>query len=183
MENAHLPDSWHDLYVMLGTSSAALIGLLFVATSLHLDQIIKNPVYATRSRHNTYILVFTLIESIIVLTPQPINWAGVELVVTNLGLLWLPVRNVYNFLIKSPESGRTGGWSIYRALTFIASFLLGILGGILLIGRATAGLYAITLAYAMLLTNIALNAWRILIGIGQLDEAAKQNRQEQSGSN
>jgi hypothetical protein len=26
--------AWHDLYVMLGTSSAALVGLLFVATSL-----------------------------------------------------------------------------------------------------------------------------------------------------
>jgi len=33
-EGAALVDAWHDLYVMLGTSSAALIGLLFVATSI-----------------------------------------------------------------------------------------------------------------------------------------------------
>jgi hypothetical protein len=35
MASAHLSDNWHDLYVMLGTSTAALIGLLFVAISLH----------------------------------------------------------------------------------------------------------------------------------------------------
>jgi hypothetical protein len=34
-ESAHLIDAWHDFYVMLGTSSPALVGLLFVATSLH----------------------------------------------------------------------------------------------------------------------------------------------------
>ena len=41
MENAHLPEAWRDLYVMLGTSSAALIGLLYVVTSLHLDEIVS----------------------------------------------------------------------------------------------------------------------------------------------
>ena len=33
-ESVDLIDAWHDLYVMLGTSSAALIGLLFIATSI-----------------------------------------------------------------------------------------------------------------------------------------------------
>jgi hypothetical protein len=37
MEQTHSPELWRDLYVMLGTSSAGLLGLLFVATSFHLD--------------------------------------------------------------------------------------------------------------------------------------------------
>ena len=45
-ESAHLIDAWHDLYVMLGTSSAALIGLLFIATSIHLDEVVSNPRFA-----------------------------------------------------------------------------------------------------------------------------------------
>jgi hypothetical protein len=32
MENAYQPEAWHNLYVMLGGSTAALTGLLFVAT-------------------------------------------------------------------------------------------------------------------------------------------------------
>src|SRR5262245_12941643 len=32
-ESPDLIEAWHDLYVMLGASSAALMGLLFVATS------------------------------------------------------------------------------------------------------------------------------------------------------
>ena len=38
METVHQLEGWRDLYVMLGTSAAALIGLLFVATSLHLTK-------------------------------------------------------------------------------------------------------------------------------------------------
>jgi hypothetical protein len=33
MENAYQPALWHDFFVVLGSSSAALIGLLFIATS------------------------------------------------------------------------------------------------------------------------------------------------------
>ena len=52
MESAYQPELWRDLYVMLGTSSAALIGLLFVVTSLHLNEVMNKPVFrANRSAH------------------------------------------------------------------------------------------------------------------------------------
>jgi hypothetical protein len=35
MEYAYQAELWRDMFVVLGTSSAALIGLLFIATSLH----------------------------------------------------------------------------------------------------------------------------------------------------
>ena len=35
--------AWHDLYVMLGSSTAALIGLLFVAVSIHLGEALHPP--------------------------------------------------------------------------------------------------------------------------------------------
>ena len=51
MGNVHQPELWRDLYVMLGTSSAALIGLLLVVTSLHLDEIVnKADIYYFRPR-------------------------------------------------------------------------------------------------------------------------------------
>jgi hypothetical protein len=45
IESVDLIATWQNLYVMLGTSSAALIGLLFVATLLHLGEIVSSPVF------------------------------------------------------------------------------------------------------------------------------------------
>jgi hypothetical protein len=48
-----LPASWNELYLMLETSSAALIGLLFVAMSLHLAEIANEEIYRLRAQYTT----------------------------------------------------------------------------------------------------------------------------------
>ena len=53
MENAYQPELWHDFFVVLGSSSAALIGLLFIATSLHLGEIVNDPILRSYSRAPT----------------------------------------------------------------------------------------------------------------------------------
>src|SRR5260370_4072027 len=47
-----MPDisSWHDYFVMVGGGSAALTGLIFVAMTLHLEEITTNPVHRHRAR-------------------------------------------------------------------------------------------------------------------------------------
>ena len=65
--------AWHDLYVMLGTSSAALIGLLFVATSLHLGEVVSNPGFRVRSYNQTVYLLTLVVEAVLILVPQPVT--------------------------------------------------------------------------------------------------------------
>ena len=166
MENAFLPEHWRDLYVMLGTSSAALIGLLFVATSLHLDQIVNNTVFRTRSRNVTIHLVVTLVQAAAILTPQPITILGAELVAANLCGLWLPLSFTYKVFIKSRDTGRQGGYSIYRAMNYIAGYLVGIAGGAALIEQSNWGLYLVTVAYVNFLVGAIWNAWAIMLGVG-----------------
>ena len=67
-----LSGSSHELYLMLGTSSAALVGLLFVATSLHLAEIANEDLYRLRAQYTTLILLSTLLVAIAVLMPQPL---------------------------------------------------------------------------------------------------------------
>ena len=69
MEHDYRPELWHDLYVMLGSSSAALIGLLFVATSLHLKEIVNNRIFRLRTRINYIYLIITVVEAALILTP------------------------------------------------------------------------------------------------------------------
>jgi hypothetical protein len=42
--------SWHDYFLMVGGGSAALTGLVFVAMTLHLEEITQNPVHRHRAR-------------------------------------------------------------------------------------------------------------------------------------
>ena len=41
---------WHDYFVMVGGGAAALTGLVFVAMTLHLREIIEHPVHRHRAR-------------------------------------------------------------------------------------------------------------------------------------
>ena len=41
---------WHDYFMTVGAGAAALTGLVFVAMTLHLDEIITNPVHRHRAR-------------------------------------------------------------------------------------------------------------------------------------
>jgi hypothetical protein len=172
MEIGHQLESWRDLYVMLGTSSAALLGLLYVVTSLHLDEIVRNSVYRMRARSNSLYLIITLIEAALILTPQPILTLGFVLIIDNLFGLLVNVKNTYQIL-KNRDISLRGGMTLYRAATFMAGFLLGIAGGACLIAGLFAGLYLVTASYVTLLVGVALNAWAIMLGVGQTEQTDK----------
>lgn len=167
MDSAHQIEQWRDLYVMLGTSSAALIGLLFVVMSLHLDAIVKNPVFHTRAHNITLHLLTTLVEAALILTPQPTAILGAELVALNLFGLQLPLRFVYAYFYKNPEIGNRGNYSIYRGCINIGAYVFGIAGGASLILHSNWGLYLVTFSYVAFLVSGVLNAWTIMFGIAQ----------------
>jgi hypothetical protein len=173
METAYQPELWHDLYVMLGTSSAALLGLLFVVTSLHLDEIVNNPGYRVRARTNSIFLIITLVEAAVILTPQPMAVLGLALAAINLFGWSFPVRNSYRYYYKERELGKRGGMALYRAAIFHGAYLLGVAGGVCLINLSNWGLYLVTASYVTLLASVSLNAWSIMLGVGQDEMTAK----------
>jgi len=97
MENPHHPELWQNVFVVLGSSSAALIGLLFIATSLQVKEIVNNPVFYGRAFNHTRFLLIILVEALLVLIPQPMFVLGAELVAINVLGLWLPLSFVYFF--------------------------------------------------------------------------------------
>jgi hypothetical protein len=166
-------ESWHDLYVMLGTSAAALLGLLFVATSLHVEEIASDLVFERRARSNTLHLTFALAEAAAILTPQPLVTLGGLLTAMNAVWVLVPLRNVYLFFYKSPETGRRGGWVVWRAAAFISAFALGVAGGAIVLAQSIWGLYLVTTGYVLVLVTVALNSWSIMMGIGRMEKAAE----------
>lgn len=174
MENAYQPELWHDFFVVLGSSSAALIGLLFIATSLHLGEIVNDPILRRRAFNNTLFLLMAFVSALLVLIPQPMPILGAELVAINLLGLWPELRFVYIFFKNREDYHRSGG-AIHRAVTFIVGFLLGIAGGATLIGHRNWGIYLVATSCVIVLGRVVLSAWAIMVGVGQLEKVTKAN--------
>ncbi len=176
MENAYQPELWRDLYVMLGTSSAALVGLLFIVTSFHLDEIVNNPAFRLRARYNTIFLLTTLVDAGVVLAPQPMIILGIELIAINLYGLSIPLSNFYRIFYKNKKQAHRGGFSVYRAITYALAYLIGITGGAVLIEQRQWGLFLLAVSYFTLLITVVMNYWSIMLGVGQTEKTTKANR-------
>jgi hypothetical protein len=173
MANGYQPELWRDLYVMLGTSVGALIGLLFIVTSLHLDEIMSNALYRVRARNNMYYLLIMLGQAALILTPQPMTFLGAELFVISALLLLFHLRNLYLFQYKDKERGKRAGISPSNAIRYITSDLIGIAGAACLFNGLIWGLYLVSASYFIFLVAVILNAWTIMFGVGQTEKITK----------
>jgi hypothetical protein len=173
MENAYHPELWQNVFVVMGSSSVALIGLLFIATSLHLDEIIDNPYFRGRAYNNTRYLLIIFVEAVLILFPQPMHILGAELISVNLFGLWFPFKNFHTYFTNK-KNYLSGGLSIYRGLVFIVVFLLGLAGGTALINHLYWGIYPVATSCAILLVTIVLNAWSIMVGVGQTEKRTRK---------
>src|SRR5262245_35320619 len=114
MENAGPLRVWHDLYVMLGTSSAALIGLIFVATSLHFGDVVHNRAFRIRAYHATLYLLTLLVEAVLILVPQPVPVLGAQLCALNLFGIWIPLSTARRYYLRDKAASHRGGLAISR---------------------------------------------------------------------
>src|SRR5256885_9858065 len=86
------PAAWQNFYIMIGTANAAITGLLFVALSLHIKQILAHAIYKPRAIVVLVILTTQIVISAIVLAPQPRDLMGWEILILNVFFLVLNVR-------------------------------------------------------------------------------------------
>ncbi|HZD90832.1 MAG TPA: hypothetical protein VE224_12070, partial [Pseudolabrys sp.] len=88
--------------------------------------------------------------------------------------LWLPLTNIYTFFYKNKLISRGGAWTIHRAVRYTVGFLFGIVGGAAMVESAVWSMYLATASYVVLLIAVVLNAWAIMVGIGQTDKRRGQ---------
>jgi hypothetical protein len=179
MESADPIRAWHDLYVMLGTSSAALVGLIFVAASLHLGDIVRNPAFRIRAYHATLYLLTLLVEAVLVLVPQPVPVLGAQLGVLNLVGLWVPLSTAYRYYYKDRVACHRAGITTARTVTYSVAYLLGIFGAVTLFESPHWGIYLVTASYMTLLVTVVLGTWAVALGIGETEGPEKTDNRPQ----
>ena len=65
-----LVQSWHDFYLVAGTASATLVGLLFVSLSLHLRAVLARPEVRGLARSTLANFALVLLVALVLVIPQ-----------------------------------------------------------------------------------------------------------------
>jgi len=153
------PAAWQNFYIMIGTANAAITGLLFVALSLHIKQILAHPVYKPRAIVVLVILTTQIVISAIVLAPQPRDLMGWEILILNVFFLVLNVRYRAPARITAGSALTIGIRVIY--LLAAVSLITGVGGGFYILG----GILTLTVVRSIS------NCWTLLTAV-ESDSAA-----------
>jgi modulator of FtsH protease len=153
------PQAWRDFFTVAGTAGAALLGLVLVAISLHVEKVEGHPLLRNRARGSLQTLGLILVLSLAALVPQiTALWFGVVTLVVEaagLGLL------IWGLWIANRQAGRLplGVWlrSVPNAL-----ILLTIAAGISLTLGKGPGIYLMAPQFILVLPAMLFSVWSLL---------------------
>jgi hypothetical protein len=158
--------AWHDLFMLFGTASATLIGLLFVATSVGSSFFSQSRHLGLRSFLSPSVVLFAcvLVASLIVLCPLH-NWGALGLLIGSDGLLGL----VYALIVlrRMIRHGMTAtiDWEdrIFYAALPAVGYAIVIGAGATLSLRMELGCDILAIAMGVLLLIGVRNAWDMTV--------------------
>jgi modulator of FtsH protease len=158
--------SWHDYFLMVGGGSAALTGLVFVAMTLHLEEITGNPVHRHRARTILAGLTAVFIRcALVLMAGQNAQAVAVELI----GVLVVVEALLYRSIRQAArDADRSVLW---RALGSFACLLLEQAGAVVLFFGGAWGLYVVGLGMMSSFVFMVSGAWLLLVGVGTQEAA------------
>ena len=142
------------------TASAALLGLIFVAISLHVDQVESNAVLRNRARINLQGLAVLLAICLCILIPQQSNvWLGGE-IIGAIAIYWL--LGVIGVVRANTAMGRIPRTVWIRLITQNSMSLLTLAAGISLVVNWGPGLILQAPVVIVGLPIATFNAWSVI---------------------
>lgn len=157
------PDAWSDFFVATAGAAAALAGLLFVAVSINLSQILEYKGLPERALETLTMLLSVLIVSLLSLAPGLSNRTlGIMLLVE--GILLSTALVKFQIAVKPPE-GENRSWRASRVSTSLAVGLPILIGALSLMRDDGGGLYWILGGVIAAFIGAVGNAWVLLVEI------------------
>jgi hypothetical protein len=164
--HAYSPADWESFFVAIVSAAAALTGLLFVAVSINLQDIIKEGAgLATRALETLLSLLLVMVSAALVLVPQNIRLLGAEILVLAAPLLVVNLRSQLKYRRQNPDSPLL--WSTSRMLTSAAATVPGLLAGLSLAVRWGGGLYWLVPTAVGGVAGAVYSAWVLLVEINR----------------
>jgi len=158
---AYDPSAWTDLFVATAGAAAALAGLLFVAISINLKQILGEAGLPERALEAVLMLVTVLVVAIVCLIPgQSQGVFGVELFLITAALAFAILKPIRGMPKDAPRAWLAGRW----ALRLIGTVPL-LIGAISVMIGDGGGLYWVVAGVIFATLSAVANAWVLLVEI------------------
>lgn len=160
--DAYRPDQWHDFFVMVGGSAAALTGLVFVALSLNV-----NVIYQDASHLYRAIDTLAGMAGVFVICALALMGGQDHVAV---GIEWFVVAAISSAVLLHgyDQAVRRGGsvdWlRARRTITLTALYLTQLVGAAVLAADHVAGLYVAAVAMVAALAFMISAAWLLVVG-------------------
>ncbi|TMC29192.1 MAG: hypothetical protein E6J32_07940 [Chloroflexi bacterium] len=165
------PAAWHDYFIVVGGGAAALTGLVFVAMSLHLDQIALNVAHRHRARTVLTGLTAVFIRcALVLMAGQSAQAVAIELIGVLLGveaILYLSIRQA----LRSSEIPDPA--LLWRTIGSFACLLLEQAGAVVLFTGDARGLYAVGVGMMASFVFMVSGAWLLIVGVRREDASAE----------
>ena len=157
------PAAWHDLFVAIAGAAAALTGLLFVAVSINLRQILDFPSLPTRAAETLSIVLGLLFLSVFMLVPgQSQAVLGCEILALGLAIAAILLTRRLRLPRGKDDPLK---WTAVPIIVIVAATVPMVAAGISVLAGAGGGLYWLVAAVILGFTGAILNAWILLVEI------------------
>ena len=100
------PSAWQNFYVMMGGANAALTGLVFVALSIHLREVLEHPTLRPRAVIALTVMTTKIVIAAIVLVPQSAQLIGLEIFGVNAAFLTVDLRQNASLVVSRARLDR-----------------------------------------------------------------------------
>jgi hypothetical protein len=166
-------EHWHDFFLATSGASATLVGLLFVALSLHLRSVVTHPDVGSLARVTLTDFTCVLLAALIVLIPteraSTTGWELLAIAVVNLPRA-IPIARA---AFAQERSGLFHPALLFRRFGFSLACYAG-LGAVALLfvaGQPDNGLgWLVGVSIALLLTALR-NTWDLLVTVADTGES------------
>jgi hypothetical protein len=162
MATAYSPAAWTELFVASAGASAALTGLLFVAVSLNIRQVLENPGLPARALQTLLLLLGVVVVSLVCLIPgQGTTALGIELLAIELAFGgW-----VCALAARGIKHTREYVHPLFQLALPVPGTVPQVVGAASLLALAGGGLYWVVAGMIGALLGASVNAWVLLVEI------------------
>jgi modulator of FtsH protease len=159
---AYDAEQWHDMLVASAGAAAALAGLVFVAVSINIRQILEHRGMPERALQAVLLLLGAVVVSLFGLAPQSSTALGIELLVCGLALTAFFAASARTTL---RDTRGHPSWLLSRLIATMPGYLPYVVAGISLIAGAGGGLRWLLAGIVGALIGAVVNAWVLLVEI------------------
>lgn len=167
MDFSELLHEWHDFYMLLGTASATLVGLMFVATSIGATVFNEESRAALEAFITPTVVHFAaVLYACLVFVIPSHRWGTLSTLLALGGIAGTIYsgRVIVELVIRRRFNVDLTDRAFY-ALIPLAGYLLALVAAGLVFAHSETGAYAMAVAVMLLLTAGLRNAWDMMLWI------------------